>query len=160
MINADQYTPVDSGLITTGELATVKGTPLDFTSVTAIGDRINDDFEQLKFAGGYDHNWVLNKDGKMTLAATVFEPTSGVFMEVMTTEPGIQFYSGNFLPKEDDPEATPLIGKGGTSYKFRYGLCLETQHYPDSPNKPEFPTTTLEPGQTYATTTIYKFSTK
>ena len=151
-LNADRYTPVDAGLITTGELAAVKGTPMDFTKPTAIGARINNTFEQLTFGGGYDHNWVLNKKGsEMSLAASVYEPTSGRVMEVRTNEPGVQFYSGNFL------DGT-LTGKGGKVYQHRYGFCLETQHYPDSPNKPNFPTTTLRPGQTYKTTTIYKFS--
>jgi aldose 1-epimerase len=152
MLNADRYTPVDAGLITTGEILPVKGTPMDFTKPTAIGARIDNDFEQLKFGGGYDHNWVLNKKGsEMSLAAKVYEPTSGRVMEVWTNEPGVQFYAGNFL------DGT-LTGKGGKVYQHRYGFCLETQHYPDSPNKPNFPTTTLRPGQTYKTTTVYKFS--
>ena len=152
MLNADRYTPVDAGLITTGEILPVKGTPMDFTKPTAIGARIDNDFEQLKFGGGYDHNWVLNKKGsEMSLAATVYEPTSGRVMELRTNEPGVQFYAGNFL------DGT-LTGKGGKVYQYRYGFCLETQHYPDSPNKPDFPTTTLRPGQTYKTTTVYKFS--
>ena len=154
MINADNYTPVDSGLITTGEIVPVAGTPMDFTKPTRIGDRIDDDFEQLTFGGGYDHNWVLNKkDSEMSQAATVYEPVSGRYMEIKTNEPGIQFYAGNFL------DGT-LTGKDGKVYKHRYAFCLETQHYPDSPNKPEFPSTTLRPGQTYKTTTIHKFSTK
>jgi aldose 1-epimerase len=153
-INADKYTPVDSGLIPTGELANVEGTPFDFRKSTAIGTRINADNPQLKFGKGYDHNWVLNKkDAEMTVAAEVYEPTSGRLMTVSTTEPGIQFYTGNFL------DGT-ITGKGGTAYKTRFALCLETQHYPDSPNKPSFPTTLLKPGQTYKTTTIYRFSTK
>ncbi len=152
MLNADRYTPVDAGLITTGEILPVKGTPMDFTKPTAIGAHIDNDFEQLKFGGGYDHNWVLNKKGsEMSLAAKVYEPTSGRVMEVWTNEPGVQFYAGNFL------DGT-LTGKGGKVYQHRYGFCLETQHYPDSPNKPNFPTTTLRPGQTYKTTTVYKFS--
>ena len=154
MLNADNYTPVDSGLITTGEIVPVKGTPMDFTTPTRIGDRIDADFEQLKFGEGYDHNWVLNKKGsEMSLAASVYEPASGRCMEIYTNEPGIQFYAGNFL------DGT-LTGKDGKVYKKRYAFCLETQHYPDSPNKPEFPSTTLRPGQTYKTTTIHKFSTK
>jgi aldose 1-epimerase len=153
-LNADRYTPVDKGLIPTGQVPTVKGTPMDFTVATPIGARIDADFEQLKFGGGYDHNWVLNKGGKgMTLAARVYEPTSGRVMEVLTTEPAIQFYSGNFL------DGT-ITGKGGRVYQHRWGLCLETQHYPDSPNKPNFPSTILRPGQKYATTTVYRFSTK
>ncbi len=155
MLNADQFTPVDAGLIPTGHLVDVEGTPMDFRKLTPIGARIDSDYEQLKLGGGYDHNWVLNKKrGKsMTLAAKVYEPTTGRVMEVYTTEPGIQFYSGNFL------DGT-ITGKGGIVYKHRYGFCLETQHYPDSPNKPGFPSTILRPGQTYKTTTIYRFSTK
>ena len=153
-LNADKFTPVDKGLIPTGELPPVKGTVMDFTKPTAIGARIENDFEQLKFGGGYDHNWVLNKSGKgMTLAARVHEPTSGRVMEVYTKEPGIQFYSGNFL------DGT-ITGKGGTVYQHRWGLCLETQHYPDSPNKPNFPSTILRPGQKYETVTVYRFSTR
>jgi aldose 1-epimerase len=153
-LNADQGTPVDKGLIPTGDLLPVKGTVMDFTKPTPIGARIESDYEQLKFGGGYDHNWVLNKGGKdMTLAARVYEPTSGRVMDVYTKEPGIQFYSGNFL------DGT-ITGKGGTVYQHRWGLCLETQHYPDSPNKPNFPSTILRPGQKYETVTVYRFSTK
>ena len=152
MLNADKLTPVDEGLIPTGELQPVKGTVMDFTKATAIGARIDSSYEQIKFGGGYDHNWVLNKssDG-MTLAARVYEPTTGRVMEVFTTEPAIQFYSGNFL------DGT-IKGKGGKVYKHRYGFCLETQHFPDSPNKPEFPSVVLKPGQNYSHKTIYKFS--
>ncbi len=154
MLNADRFTPVDAGLIPTGELRPVAGTPMDFTRATAIGARIENDYEQLQFGGGYDHNWVLNKEGKdMTLAAVVYEPTSGRVMKVYTAEPGIQFYAGNFL------DGT-ITGKEGKVYKHRYGFCLETQHYPDSPNKPDFPSTILRPGQKYETTTIYRFSTR
>lgn len=155
MMNADKYTPVDVGLIPTGELPAVEGTPMDFKKPTAVGARIDADFEQLKFGKGYDHNWVLNqkKPGEMTLAATVYEPKSGRFMEVMTTEPGLQLYTGNFLDGS-------IIGKSGKAYAFRNALCLETQHFPDSPNKPDFPSVVLQPGETYKTTTIYKFSTK
>ena len=154
MLNADRFTPVDAGLIPTGELRPVAGTPMDFTRATAIGARIENDYEQLQFGGGYDHNWVLNKEGKdMTLAAVVYEPTSGRVMKVYTTEPGIQFYAGNFL------DGT-ITGKEGKVYKHRYGFCLETQHFPDSPNKPDFPSTILRPGQKYETTTIYRFSTR
>ena len=154
MLNADRFTPVDAGLIPTGELRPVAGTPMDFTRATAIGARIENDYEQLQFGGGYDHNWVLNKEGKdMTLAAVVYEPTSGRVMKVYTAEPGIQFYAGNFL------DGT-ITGKEGKVYKHRYGFCLETQHYPDSPNKPDFPSTILHPGQKYETTTIYRFSTR
>jgi aldose 1-epimerase len=154
MIDADQFTPVDKGLIPTGQIISVKGTPMDFTKPTAIGARINDDYEQLKFGGGYDHNWVINNyTGKLKEVATLYDPTSGRFMEVFSTEPGLQFYSGNVL------DGT-ITGKGGVVYKYRSGLCLETQHYPDSPNKPRFPSTTLRPGEKYASETIYKFSTK
>ncbi len=153
MIDADRFTPVDKGLITTGELRPVKGTPFDFTKPTAIGARINGDDEQLKRGLGYDHNWVLNSDGrKMTLVARVTEPVTGRVMEILTTEPGLQFYSGNFLDGGN-------IGKGGVPYNYRCGFCAETQHFPDSPNKPNFPSTVLRPGQTYDTTTIYRFST-
>jgi len=154
-INADKYTPVDAGLIPTGELAAVKGTPFDFTKAAVIGSRIGADNEQLKFGKGYDHNWVLNqkKPGVMTHAATLYDPKSGRVMEVTTNEPAIQFYSGNFL------DGT-ITGKSGKPYAFRNALCLETQHYPDSPNKPKFPSTELKPGQTYKTTTVYSFSTK
>ncbi len=151
MLNADRFTPVDAGLIPTGELRPVKGTVMDFTRPTPIGARIDGDYEQLKFGGGYDHNWVLNGGGRsLTLAARVYEPTTGRVMEVLTTEPGIQFYSGNFL------DGT-ITGKNGIVYKHRYGFCLETQHYPDSPNKPSFPSTVLRPGEKYQTTTIYRF---
>jgi aldose 1-epimerase len=153
MINADRYTPVDSGLIPTGELKAVKGTPFDFTKSTGIGARIDQNDEQLKFGKGYDHNWVLNKGaGGLTKAAEVHESKTGRVMEVWTTEPALQFYTGNFL------DGT-LKGKG-KSFPHRGAFCMETQHYPDSPNKPAFPTTTLKPGQTYQTTTIYRFSAK
>ena len=153
-LNADRFTPVDEGLIPTGELKAVKDTPMDFTKATAIGARIANEHQQLKFGGGYDHNWVLNKGGKeMTVAARVSEPTTGRIMEIRTVEPGIQFYSGNFL------DGT-ITGKGGRVYPHRWGFCLETQHYPDSPNKPNFPSTILRPGEKYETTTIYRFSAK
>lgn len=148
MINADKYTPVDDGLIPTGELKSVKDTPMDFTTPEKIGARI----EQVK--GGYDHNYVLNnQSGKMALAARVYEETSGRVMDVFTTEPGIQFYSGNFL------DGT-ITGKSGKVYHKYYGFCLETQHYPDSPNKPKFPSVILNPGETYTHHTVYKFYTK
>lgn len=151
MLNADRYTPVDDTLIPTGELAPVQGTPFDFRKPTAIGARINNDHPQLKAGQGYDHNWVLNRKGAgLQLAARVREPNSGRTLEVATTEPGIQFYSGNFL------DGT-LKGKGGVVYKHRTGFCLETQHYPDSPNQPKFPTTTLEPGADYRTRTVFTF---
>ena len=153
-INADRFTPVDKDLIPTGQLRSVKGTPLDFTRPTPVGARIDQDDEQIKFGGGYDHNWVLNGGGgKLSLAARVTEPSSGRVMEVLTTEPGMQFYCGNFLDGTN-------IGKGGKAYKKRYGFCMETQHFPDSPNHPEFPTAVLKPGQTYTHTTVYRFSAK
>jgi aldose 1-epimerase len=153
-INADRFTPVDSTLIPTGELRPVEGTPFDFRQPTTIGARINQKDEQLSFGKGYDHNFVINQKGpKPWLAAEVFEPTTGRVVDVLTTEPGVQFYSGNFL------DGT-LVGKKGVVYKYRSGLCLETQHYPDSPNHPDFPSTTLRPGEKYQTTTIYKFSTR
>jgi aldose 1-epimerase len=146
---------VDATLIPTGELRAVRGTPFDFTKSTAIGARINQDDEQLKFGKGYDHNWVLegNAKGGPRLAAEVFEPASGRVLEVLTTEPGIQFYSGNFL----DGTAK---GKGAQMYAHRTGLCLETQHFPDSPNHPKFPSTVLKPGETYRTSTVLRFSTR
>jgi aldose 1-epimerase len=155
LLRAPQFTPVDATLIPTGELRAVRGTPFDFTKATAIGARINQDDEQLNFGKGYDHNWVLErgKKGGLQLAAEVFEPTSGRVLEVLTTEPGIQFYSGNFL----DGTAK---GKGGQSYARRTGLCLETQHFPDSPNHPSFPPTFLKPGETYRTSTVLRFSTR
>ena len=152
MMNADRYTPVDSGLIPTGELEPVADTPMDFTEPTAIGAHIDAGTQQLGYGQGYDHNWVLNRDSKGLMeAATVYEPESGRVMTVWTTEPGLQFYSGNFLNGT-------FTGKNGIVYKHRYGLCLETQHYPDSPNQPNFPSTTLRPGQVYKTTTVYTFS--
>lgn len=153
-INADRFVPVaDSGAIPTGELRNVKGTPMDFTKPMAIGARITQPDEQLNFGRGYDHTWVLNKTRARTpsLAARVYEAKSGRLMEVYTTEPGVQFYTGNFL------DGT-ITGKGGKVYNQRYGLCLEAQHYPDSPNQPKFPSTVLRPGQRYTQTTIYKFS--
>jgi aldose 1-epimerase len=153
MIDADRFTPVDKGLIPTGELRPVDGTPFDFRKPTAIGARINAEDEQIRFGGGYDHNWVLNGEmGKMQRVVRLTEPTSGRALEVFTTEPGIQFYSGNFLKD--------VKGKEGKVYKYRGGLCLETQHFPDSPNKPSFPSTTLKPGQVYRTTTEYVFGTE
>ncbi len=152
MLNADRFTPVDEGLIPTGELMSVEGTPMDFRKATPIGARIEQDYQQLIYGLGYDHNWVLNKqDAELSLAARVREPESGRVMEVHTTQPGVQFYTGNFL----DGSA---IGKGGKPYLKRYGFCLETQHFPDSPNKPEFPTVVLNPGEEYASTTIYRFA--
>lgn len=149
-LNADRFTPVDSGLIPTGELRAVAGTPFDFRKPVAIGARIENNDAQLKLGKGYDHNWVLNGAG-MRLAARVEEPSTGRVLEVSTDQPGIQFYSGNFL----DGTAK---GKGGVAYAHRSGFCLETQHFPDSPNKREFPSTVLKPGATFHSTTIYKFS--
>jgi len=153
-INASKYTPVNEVLIPTGELPTVKGTPFDFTTATRIGERIDQDNEQLKFGGGYDHNWVLDKtNGELAEAAVVYAPTTGIEMQVWTTEPGIQFYSGNFLDGS-------VKGKEGKSYALRGAFCLETQHFPDSPNQPNFPSTELKPGEKYEHTCIYRFSTK
>ncbi len=151
MLNAKQYTPVDAGLIPTGELRAVSGTPFDFSRSIAIGTRIEQNDDQLKLGKGYDHNWVLNRSGKaLSLAARVVEPSTGRVMEVSTTEPGVQFYTGNFL------DGT-IKGKGGKAYQQRYGFCLETQHFPDSPNKPKFPSTVLKPGQQFYSTTVFKF---
>jgi len=150
MIAADRFTPVDKGLIPTGELKPVAGTPFDFTKATAIGARIEQKDEQLVFGKGYDHNWVLNGDG-MKKAAEVYDPKTGRVMEVSTDQPGLQFYTGNFL------DGT-IHGKGGKVYGHRAAFCMETQHYPDSPNKPSFPTTELKPGETYHTVTVYRFS--
>jgi len=154
MIRSARTTPVDSGLIPTGELRPVQGTPFDFNTPTAIGARIEQNDQQLKFGKGYDHNWVIDKPaGELGLMARVQEPTTGRVLEVLSTEPALQFYSGNFL------DGT-LKGKGGWVYQFRNGFCMEPQHYPDSPNKPEFPSTSLKPGETYRNTIIYRFSTK
>jgi aldose 1-epimerase len=143
---------VDKTLIPTGEIRPVQGTPLDFTTATAIGARINDNYEQLVVGRGYDHNFVINrKEDGLILAARVHEPTSGRVLEVFTTEPAVQFYSGNFL------DGT-ITGKHGHVYKQRNGFCLETQHYPDSPNHPDFPSTILRPGATFHSQTVFKFS--
>jgi aldose 1-epimerase len=153
-LNADRFTPVDSTLIPTSKLEAVKGTPMDFTTPTVIGERADAEFQQLKFGKGYDHNYVLNKKGnELSLAATVLEPTSGRTLEVWTTEPGVQFYGGNFLDGTD-------TGKGGKTYVHRGAFCLETQHFPDSPNQPSFPTVVLKPGETYKHTCVYKFGVK
>jgi aldose 1-epimerase len=150
-IDADRYTPVDANLIPTGELAPVEGTPFDFRKSTPIGARIDQPNQQLKNAGGYDHNWVLNRKGTgLQLAARVVEPKTGRTLEVSTTQPGLQFYSGNFL------DGT-LKGKGGRVYEKHAGLCLETQHFPDSPNHPAFPSTILRPGEQYDTQTVFRF---
>jgi aldose 1-epimerase len=153
-INSDKTTPVDKELITTGDYAPVDGTPFDFRKPTAIGARINDPDPVLQYGPGYDHNWVIDKPmGQLGLMARVYEPTTGRVMEVWSTEPGLQFYAGNFLDGS-------LTGKDGKVYQRRYGFCMEPQHYPDSPNKPMFPSTELKPGETYSNTIIYKFSTQ
>ncbi|MFN8459372.1 MAG: aldose epimerase family protein [Anaerolineae bacterium] len=150
-LQADKFTPVNETQIPTGELRSVTGTSFDFTRPARIGQRINQDDTQLKFGLGYDHNWVLNSSaGSLALAARVSESNSGRVMEVWTTEPGIQFYSGNFLDGS-------ITGKGGKVYQQRAGFCLETQHFPDSPNQPNFPSTVLKAGQIYTSTTVYKF---
>ena len=153
MLNASRFTPVDSTLIPNGEIADVAGTPLDFKESNTIGARIEADDEQIRFGGGYDHNYVLDRGegDALALAARVHEPTSGRVMEVSTTEPGVQFYSGNFLDGS-------ITGKGGHVYERRNGFCLETQHYPDSPNQPDLPSTILQPGQEYRSRTVYTFS--
>jgi aldose 1-epimerase len=152
MLNADRFTPVDAGLIPTGELRAVAGTPFDFRSATAIGARIEANDEQIKIGKGYDHNWVLSRGGGgLVLAARVEEPSTGRILEVRTTQPGVQFYTGNFL------DGT-IKGKGGKVYGRRSGFCLETQHFPDSPNKPAFPTTELKPGQKYQSITVFRFA--
>lgn len=155
MINAPEFTPVNDSLIPTGELRAVEGTPFDFTQATTIGERIEQDNEQLEFGGGYDHNFVLARDNaeadELVVAAKVWEPQSGRMVEIATTEPGIQFYSGNFLNGD-------LTGKQGEAYEHRSGFALETQHFPDSPNQEAFPSTILEPGDTYRSRTVYRFS--
>ncbi|WP_254085121.1 aldose epimerase family protein [Dawidia cretensis] len=153
MLHADKFVPVDKVLIPTGKLKDVTGTPFDFRTATAVGQRVNDKDEQLILGGGYDHAWVLSPADSGKAVASVYEPTSGRFLEVYTTEPAIQFYCGNFL------DGT-VVGKQGNAYPKRFGLCLETEHYPDSPNQPSFPTVVLNPGETYSTQTTYKFSTK
>ena len=156
MLNAKQFTPVEEGLIPTGEIPAVAGTPFDFTTAKPIGRDIEQDHEQLKFGLGYDHNWVLDKGGKggeLTLAARVHEPTTGRVMEIHTTEPGLQFYCGNFLDGR-------LKGKAGKPYVRRGGFCLETQHFPDSPNQSSFPSTILKPNETYKSQTIFRFLVK
>lgn len=157
MINADHFTPVDSTLIPTGEIRPVDGTPFDFRTPMEIGARINTDNRQLQYGRGYDHNFVLDRSeaGKdsLALAARVYEPQSGRVMTVRTTEPGVQFYSGNFLNGN-------LVGKEGATYEHRSGFCLETQHFPDSPNQSTFPSTILKAGETYRSRTIYRFSTR
>lgn len=155
MINADSFTPVDNTFMTTGEIAPVEGTPMDFRTPTTIGERIDDyEYEQLKFGDGYDHNWVLNTAGDVSqLAATVYSPESGIQLEVFTDEPGVQVYTGNFLTGAD-------TGKYGAVYGKRNAICLETQKFPDTPNKPDWPSAFLAPGDTYTSRCIYKFSVK
>lgn len=151
-IHADRYTPVDKGLIPTGELTPVESTPFDFRKPKAIGRDIGLPHEQLAFGGGYDHNWVLDRKGDgPELAATAYEPTTGRVLEVLTTEPGVQFYCGNFLDGS-------LRGKSGKAYLHRGGFCLETQHFPDSPNQPKFPDTVLKPGEQFKSSTVFRFS--
>ncbi len=153
MINADKFTPVDATLIPTGELRSVQGTPFDFRKSTAIGARIEDKDEQLKLGHGYDHNFVLNRKGPgLSLAARATDPASGRVLEVLTTQPGVQLYTGNFLDGK-------IHGKGGKVYGHRAAFCLETQHFPDTPNHPKFPTAELKPGQMYHQVTVFKFST-
>jgi len=153
IVYANEFTPVDSSLIPTGELRSVKNTPFDFTTPRKIGERINQDEEQLNFGKGYDHNFVLNKNGnEFSLAAKVYEQTSGRIMEVWTTEPGMQLYTGNFLGDE--------IGKNKKRYPLRSAFCLETQHFPDSPNQEKFPSTILNPQEKYQQKTVYKFDVK
>ena len=152
-INASRYTPVDETLIPTGEFAPVEGTPFDFREPHTIGSRVGEDNLQLRLGNGYDHNWILDKpsEGALSLAAEVYDPQTGRKMQVLTTEPGMQFYGGNYFDGS-------MKGKNGKSYVKNGSLALETQHFPDSPNKPEFPTTVLKPGETYTQTCIYKFS--
>jgi aldose 1-epimerase len=150
-INAEAFTPVDKGLIPTGELRAAKGTPMDFTSAKPIGSRINENYEQLRLAGGYDHNFVLRESSApYRIGARIHEPKSGRVMEVSTTQPGMQFYSGNFLDGS-------IVGKGGVAYTRNSGCCFETQHFPDSPNHREFPSTVLRPGEIYHHTTGFRF---
>lgn len=151
-VHADGYTPVDATLIPTGEIAPVENTPFDFRQATAIGARIDNDDEQLARGGGYDHNFVLSKADGLQVVATVESPKTGIVMDVLTEEPGLQFYSGNFM---DNVQGA----KEGKTYGYRSAFCLETQHFPDSPNQPGFPSTVLEPGQTYQTKTVYRFRT-
>ena len=157
VVDANSVTAVaDSQLIPTGEIADIRGTAMDFTTPHTVGERIEDPMPQLRMGGGYDHNYILNKDqssNQMTFCASLYEPQSGRYMECFTTEPAVQLYTGNFL------DGT-IIGKRGNPYNFRNGMCLETQHYPDSPHHPEFPNTLLKPGETLKSTTIYKFSVK
>jgi aldose 1-epimerase len=152
MINADSYTPIDSTFMTTGKIEKVQGTPMDFRKPTPIGAHINDNFVQLKNGRGYDHNWVLNTKGDISqIAATVYDTKTGIRLDVYTNEPGLQVYTGNFL------DGT-IIGKKGIAYQKHSAICLESQKYPDSPNKPQWPSPLLKPGQKYHSECIYKFS--
>lgn len=156
VIASDSTSVIDSLLIPTGEIASIKGTDMDFTAPHTVGERIASTYQPMVYGKGYDHNFILNKDqtaGEMTFACSVYEPESGRYMEVYTTEPAIQFYSGNF-------QDGTIVGKYGKPFDFRTGMCLETQHYPDSPNHANFPTTIVKPGETLRSTTIYKFSVK
>jgi aldose 1-epimerase len=154
MMKADHFIPINERSIPTGEITPVKGTPMDFTTPSKIGSRVNDDYEQLVAGNGYDHCWVINREGDgLELCATVYCEETGRFMEVLTTEPGVQLYIGNFLNGSQ-------VGKSGVAYQKRTGLCLETQHYPDSPNQPDFPSSVLRPGEEYNTKTVFKFSVK
>jgi aldose 1-epimerase len=154
VINADSFTPVDSTLIPTGVIAPVEATPFDFRTPAAIGARIAEHHEQLRFGGGFDHNFVLRREGSgLSHAARVVEPSTGRTLDIYTTEPGLQFYSGNFLDGS-------ITGKGGEVYHHRYGFCLEPQHYPDSPNQPRFPSTVLRPGEQYSSRTVFRFGVK
>ncbi len=153
MIRANDIVPVDAGLIPTGVLMPVAGTPFDFNTTTPVGSRIDDDHEQLQLGGGYDHCWVLNKShqGALDWVITAIDAQSGRVLELATTEPGVQLYTGNFLDGS-------LVGKGGVSYQHRFGLCFEPQHFPDSPNQPDFPSVVLNPGEEYKSTTVWRFS--
>ncbi len=154
VINADKSTPVNAEMIPTGEIEDIRGTDLDFTTPHVIGERIDSDNQMLKYGSGYDFNYIINKaEGELAFAASAYEPESGRYMEVFTTEPGVQLYTGNHLRGNE-------IGKSGVAYTKRTGFCLETQHFPDSPNKPQFPSTLLQSGETFQSTTIYKFSVK
>jgi len=152
-INADHFTPVDETLIPTGEIRSVTSTPFDFRAPTPIGLRVNADDEQLRFGKGYDHNWVVNnyQPGVLAKQGSVYEPETGRVLEVLSTEPGLQFYGGNFLDGS-------IKGKGGRVYGLRTGFCMEPQHFPDSPNHPDFPSVVLKPGETYRNTIVYRFS--
>jgi aldose 1-epimerase len=150
VLNADYFTPTDEGAIPTGEIQSVINTPMDFRTPQKIGERINEDYIELKQGIGYDHNWVLNKkNNELSWVATVTEASTGIELKVFTTEPGVQFYSGNYLNISN--------GKNSKSYPSRSGFCLETQHFPDSPNHDNFPSTVLNPGEIYTQTTIYQF---